>query len=569
MGKEKNRVVFHLIQIQNTISTHLYMKPLGFGSLLSLMAYCVMPIMVLFGGCKTDYQKFKQEADTQVYDIIDEKWDSVYGAKVNYQVEDTAGDPNRLALNSALPPHGIMSLGDAIEIATNSNRSYQKEKESLYNSVLNLTTERHAFDLIYNVTGGGNYVSLVENNGITLETASGDGKIQFTKLLKDGAQLSFDFSTTWLNTLISNSDSSVGASLFASFRQPLLKGYGRKIVMENLMQSERDVIYKLRGFAQYRKGFVVTVVAFYYNVLSASDGVENAKNNLKQIRFSTSRTSMMADAGRLPTVELDQARQNELTAENGLNRALKSYEESLDNFKVFLSYAPDAQFLLDPNELVVLKGVGVMPPELELDAALVLGLSNRLDLKTELNRVEDRFRQMGIVEDAFKVSLDLVGSMGIDNGDNDRITLNLNDKTTYALGLDIDLNLDKLNERNNYRKALIAKEDQMRVFAQKYSEVTLEIRTSYRDLVESSKRYEIEKNSLQLAQSRVASTEMLLLAGRAITRDLLESQDALLTAQNGVTAALIEHTIAKLSFYKNIELLQVKPDGMWELLNDK
>ena len=45
---------------------------------------------------------------------------------------------------------------------------------------------------------------------------------------------------------------------------------------------------------------------------------------------------------------------------------------------------------------------------------------------------------------------------------------------------------------------------------------------------------------------------------------MLESQDALLQAQNRVTEALIEHTIAKLTFFRDTGILQVRPDGMWE-----
>jgi outer membrane protein TolC len=57
---------------------------------------------------------------------------------------------------------------------------------------------------------------------------------------------------------------------------------------------------------------------------------------------------------------------------------------------------------------------------------------------------------------------------------------------------------------------------------------------------------------------------MLIEEGRVSTRDLLEAQDALLEAQNNVTAALVDHIVAKLSFYRDIGVLQVKPDGMWQ-----
>jgi sulfur transfer complex TusBCD TusB component (DsrH family) len=46
-------------------------------------------------------------------------------------------------------------------------------------------------------------------------------------------------------------------------------------------------------------------------------------------------------------------------------------------------------------------------------------------------------------------------------------------------------------------------------------------------------------------------------------RILLESEDSLLAAQNAVTAALVEHLNAKLSFFRDVGILQVRPDGMW------
>ena len=76
--------------------------------------------------------------------------------------------------------------------------------------------------------------------------------------------------------------------------------------------------------------------------------------------------------------------------------------------------------------------------------------------------------------------------------------------------------------------------------------------------------YRIQENSLELAKIRVDSTSILLQAGRAQTRDLLDSQDALLEAQNRLTAALVDHVLASLSFYRSTGILYVEPDGSWE-----
>ena len=124
---------------------------------------------------------------------------------------------------------------------------------------------------------------------------------------------------------------------------------------------------------------------------------------------------------------------------------------------------------------------------------------------------------------------------------------------------------DRKIERNNYRKALIALTQIKRQYDNDMDSVKLDIRDAYRQLVEAAEKYRIQKNSLALARQRVESTTMLLKAGRVTTRDLLESQDALIEAENSLTIALIDHFIAKLNFYKDVGVLKVKPDGMFDI----
>jgi outer membrane protein TolC len=123
--------------------------------------------------------------------------------------------------------------------------------------------------------------------------------------------------------------------------------------------------------------------------------------------------------------------------------------------------------------------------------------------------------------------------------------------------------LDRKIERNEYRLALIDLEEAQRRYDESIDNVKLEVRQAYRDLQEAAERYQIQKSSLQLAEKRVESTTLLLDAGRATTRDLLESQDALLEAQDAVAGALVAHLGAKLNFFKDVGILQVRPDGMW------
>ena len=135
---------------------------------------------------------------------------------------------------------------------------------------------------------------------------------------------------------------------------------------------------------------------------------------------------------------------------------------------------------------------------------------------------------------------------------------------SYGLGLNADLPFDRKAERNAYQEAVIKVQQTRREYEDAVARIKLGIRQAYRQLEEAEERYKIQEVSLELAQKRVDRTPLLLKTGRARTRDLLESQDALLNAQNALTDALIGHAVAKLFFFKDIGVLQVRPDGMWE-----
>jgi len=165
--------------------------------------------------------------------------------------------------------------------------------------------------------------------------------------------------------------------------------------------------------------------------------------------------------------------------------------------------------------------------------------------------------------------LNLIGSASVSSTPKTDINRLQFHQGTYGLGLEADLPLDRKAERNAYREALITLEQWQREYENDVDEVELDVRQTYRQLLEAVERYETQRNSLELAETRVESTTLLLQAGRVTTRDLLESQDAFLDAQNNVTAALVDHAIAKLSFFRDIGVLQVRPDGMWEKENPR
>ena len=96
-----------------------------------------------------------------------------------------------------------------------------------------------------------------------------------------------------------------------------------------------------------------------------------------------------------------------------------------------------------------------------------------------------------------------------------------------------------------------------------FLEIKLDVRNDLRALLEARETARIQADAVRLAKRRVASTELFLQAGRAEVRDVLESEESLLNAQNALTAALVQYRVAELEIQRDLGLLQVDEKGVW------
>lgn len=522
-------------------------------------------IFGLAGACSPEH--YKADADKEVYNIIDNKWHDSFGQKANYTISDVPPAPNDIKIEKEIPPSDVLTLAQAVAVATAHNRDYQTQKENLYLAALDLTLERYNFARRWFGTIDAQYTKFTDQSGDNDEeivAISEQGtQVGFSQLLADGAIVSANIAIDWVRFLTGDPRTSLGSVLSAGITQPLLRGAGRKIAQENLTQAERNALYQIRSFNRFREEFVVDIVTVYYSVLQRRDAVTNAENDYKRRIETKEMLEMKADAGRINRFQVDQAEQDVLRARDNYVRAQQRYEQLLDDFKISLALPTDANIQLDQNELKALEEIGIDEPDYTEDAAIETALMQRLDLANSMDRVDDAARKIIVAADALRAGLDITAGLNVDSTektDLDRLRFH---EGTYSLGLSGDLPLDTKAQRNAYRQTLINLEQSQRRYDNDRDVVKFEVRDAYRRLLEAAERYRIQKTSLQLAEKRVESTALLLEAGRAITRDWLEAQDALIEAQNNLTDALVAHAIAKLSFFRDVGVLQVKPDGMW------
>jgi len=132
----------------------------------------------------------------------------------------------------------------------------------------------------------------------------------------------------------------------------------------------------------------------------------------------------------------------------------------------------------------------------------------------------------------------------------------------WSASLELDLPIDRLVERNAYRAALIDLQLAQRDAEESSDNVREDVRNALRALEAAREQVGIQENAVRLAERRVESSKMQQEAGRADTRDLLDSQEALLEAQNAEVQARVDYTLARLALYRDMELLRVDEDGL-------
>jgi outer membrane protein TolC len=338
------------------------------------------------------------------------------------------------------------------------------------------------------------------------------------------------------------------------------------VAAENLTQAERDLLYALRDFTRLRKEFTVEIASRYYSVLQSRDIARNNWRGYQDFKRDAARERAFAAFGRVAKAELGRLEQAELNAEDEWLAALRRYKRDLDDFKIDLGLSTDAPVVLDDAELEQLT---ILHPKISADDAVRVALLTRLDLYNARDREEDGDRKLHVASRGLLPSLDLIVSATADSKEGDRFQ-ELDFKRWHgSAGFDLDLDLDRKAERNALRRALINYDRAGRDLAQLEDQIKLDVREAWRALDQARRTYEIRELGVELNEGRVEEEQLRADLGRSRrAQDQVDARNDLIRARNQLTQALVNHTIARLQFWRDMGILFVKEDGQWEEVTD-
>ena len=481
-----------------------------------------------------------------------------------------------------------LTLDECLEIAFRNSRDFQDRVEDLYSDALALANTRRAWDIPLfegdidasadykweRFTETETFMETEANVTVTKDrrvlrtpedksTAVGIG-LEITQRLIHGGVLTLAATVDWATDFLSGGGTNVVSSLFeANFTQPLLRGAWRGFAYEDQYRLARDFLFAVFEYERFRQTFGAGILNRYYSVLRQRDSLQNERSNIKRLKQTFAVTRVKVEGGQVSRIQQDQAEQDLLNAQVRAELIEQQYQNALDRFKIELGLPIYARVELDyPRALEEVAKTGLKPIGFAEAEAIAIALSVRPDVLREFANVRDADRNVEIAADQFNPQLDVELEVNTTGSEPWGFQGRRLDKATRFAGITFDYDLDQTDNRDSYRLSMIAYDKARRDLDEFLDNVRLEVRQSYRDLMQSKTSYELQERSVRIALRRRKLASLQQQEGQASARDVLEAEDALRNAQNGRTRALVDYTTTRVQFLATLGLIGVNERGL-------
>ncbi len=251
-----------------------------------------------------------------------------------------------------------MTLPDLFELALINSRDYQRQKELLYQAALDVALQRFAYATKLSVRGAtvDTTYTHARFNGTTVNTLAVPSTFSGDKALATGGTLVGRFANDVLLTF--NGPRGFAADISTELLFDITQRvFQRDILLEPLIQSERNLVYQARDFARFRKQFFLDVSDDYYNVIRNYRRIEiAAQNYFARVRtFQQAAAEVESGVSSAPNVIfLNQFERSALQALASLIRDCNTLEQLLDNMKITIGVPTETKINVKLDELAQL-----------------------------------------------------------------------------------------------------------------------------------------------------------------------------------------------------------------------
>lgn len=222
------------------------------------------------------------------------------------------------------------------------------------------------------------------------------------------------------------------------------------------------------------------------------------------------------------------------------------------------------------------EAITLIPIEIPATVALEIARVSRRDWMNARASLVDSWRQIEIVANDLESQLDIVfsGDLGTVGANG----LDFRAETGTLRGrLEFDAPITRLLERNGYRQVLINYQQSRRRYYQIEDSIAAQLRSLIRQVDESRINFELQRNGLRVAVSRVQADRFELekppaaqvqatgpaTLGPTTARNLIQSLEALQSTQDDFLNVWVNYEVQRALLDLNMGTMQVDETGMW------
>ncbi|MCH7813049.1 MAG: TolC family protein, partial [Planctomycetes bacterium] len=267
----------------------------------------------------------------------------------------------------------------------------------------------------------------------------------------------------------------------------------------------------------------------------------------------------MKDLPRAQPLDAERAGVAYRGARNQVISAREQYDSALDQFKIRLGMSTGQRLGLAREEIELFE------PDVTEAEAIGTALKHRLDLLNQQDAVDDARRGVKIARNNLLPDFNFSGSVSMNTNPNKPSTLEYNtERTTWRGMLEMELPLDRKEERNRFRSALIDLRRSERRYEEFRDRVRAEVRRAKRQIALFRLTLEIQAENITIGEFRAAQAKALDEMGRLQSnRDVIEAENDLRDARNTFSDAQADYRVAILDFLLSAGALRIDDDGAW------
>ena len=346
--------------------------------------------------------------------------------------------------------------------------------------------------------------------------------------------------------------------------QNILKDFGPSVNNSFIIVSKNNSKISKIQFEKMVSKTILNVKTSFYNALLAKKNIELANSSLALAEDLVKKNEYQVEAGTLPKLSLLQAKAAVAFRQVELIKAENNYDLSLDNFKISISMPLDEPVNLDG---IIEKNSEAIS---ELSDVSFIAFNNRPEIRQRELKIKSSQQMVEYYRNQLLPDFNLEASLGYsglggsksnnyssailgppsidskyDSGLNDSIdNLRSGENLSWKVGASINIPLGNVKAKGNLKSAKAKMEIDSIKLEQLLDLVSLEARSSWRDVITNLKNIDAAKIGLELQKEILENEQERFNIGLSKTNDVLEAQTELIEAELAYNKSLADFNIS-------------------------